>query len=43
MKQAKTESKTKPAMPGDVETLCAILARIVERIAQSPAPNPIEG
>jgi len=43
MNKPKPDPKTKTTMPGDVETLCAILARIVERIAQSPAPDSIEG
>ena len=35
----KPENQT-PRLTGDVETLCAILARIVARIATQPLPRP---
>lgn len=42
MSKTKNESKN-TNLPSDAENLCAILARIVERIAQSPAPKSSEG
>lgn len=35
MSKPKAEPKTKTTLPHDAETLCAILARVIERIIQT--------